>query len=320
MMPDISKISICIATYKRPTGLERLLQSLARLVFDKCEQPDIRIVVIDNSQDEEARLIVQSIGIMYPFPIQYAVEPTRGIASARNKAVSLAESSDFIAFIDDDEVADQHWLDELLYIQAGTNADVTTGPVLPVFDEEVPKWILKGKFFDRRRLKTGTKVVYAATGNMLIRSNWVKGEPFDTRLSFIGGSDGLFSKQIRQRGALMIWVDEAHVHEHVLPQRATANYIIKRAFRNGSTGTIIEKLLQPKRIQLILRFFKGLAITGYGLILFIPGVILHGYAGLIKSIKNISLGVGIVAGFFGMSYKEYSKSDKNEKKQVSKAR
>ena len=308
-----SKISICVATYKRPIGLERLLRSLSQLVFVKCEQPELIIVVIDNSPDEEARQIIQSIGIMCPFPILYAIEPTRGIASARNKAVSLANNSDFLAFIDDDEVADPHWMDELLFVQTRTNADVTTGPVLPEFDGKVPKWIITGKFFDRRRLKTGTKVVYAATGNMLIRSKWVKGEPFDTRLNFIGGSDGLFTKQINKIGALMIWVDEALVKEFVLPQRATANYIIRRAFRNGSAGTVVEKLLQPTGIKLVLRFIKGLAITGYGLVFFIPELLLYGYVGIIKCIKFISLGVGIVAGFFDVSYKEYSKPYKNEK-------
>ena len=120
---------------------------------------------------------VDGIKNSFSIPIIYGVEPEREIASARNRAVQLAGNVDFIAFIDDDEVADGRWLDELLAAQEKFGVDVVNGPVLPRFEQEVPPWVVRGRFYNRRRFPTGTLINWANTGNVLIKTSWLHAIP-----------------------------------------------------------------------------------------------------------------------------------------------
>ena len=61
-----------------------------------------RFVVVDNDADESSRAVVTAAKL--PWPVVYVVEPERGIPFARNRAVREAADSDFVVFIDDDEI------------------------------------------------------------------------------------------------------------------------------------------------------------------------------------------------------------------------
>jgi len=93
-------VSICIATYRRPEGLSRLLDSLERLKLPTGVR--VEIIVVDNDYNASAASIVLSRSSSLE-PIHYCVEPRRNIALARNRALVEA-SGEWILFIDDDEV------------------------------------------------------------------------------------------------------------------------------------------------------------------------------------------------------------------------
>ena len=128
------KVAVCIATYKRPNGLLRLLESLQKQCFKKVHSPDWTITIVENDIEAMSRTIVNDFANKCSVPINYSVEPKRGIASARNTAVQMAGEVDFIAFIDDDEIAESCWLDELLFVQSLYSVDIVKGPVIPRFD------------------------------------------------------------------------------------------------------------------------------------------------------------------------------------------
>jgi len=164
------RVAVCVATYKRPRGLKCLLEALGRLVFQR-QQPELRIIVVDNDDAASARDVCHEAAALSPWPISYRVEPRRGIPFARNAAVALAADwAHDIAFIDDDEEPDPSWLDELLTVREACQADVVTGPVLPRFDADAPRWITQGRFFRGRRRPTGTALDVAMTNNVLART------------------------------------------------------------------------------------------------------------------------------------------------------
>jgi len=96
----------------------------------------IRVVVVEKDPEQLGKSIVDSASSWMRWPLEYFVEEGRGISFARNTLVRRASNSDFIAFIDDDEVADSKWLDSLLNItrqpinDESRTADTMTLPTL----------------------------------------------------------------------------------------------------------------------------------------------------------------------------------------------
>ena len=85
-------VAICVATYARHKGLRRLLSSLASL---EPAEAGLRVVVVDNDAAGSARAVVDGLE-GFPWAIEYAVEPRRGISAARNAAVRRAGAVDIV--------------------------------------------------------------------------------------------------------------------------------------------------------------------------------------------------------------------------------
>lgn len=303
----LTRVAVCIATYKRPRGLHRLLSSLKELKFNKSQTPDWQIIIADNDASASMRNLVEDFKNSSSIPVIYGTASTRGIASARNRAIVLAGTVDFIAFIDDDEVADPLWLDELLHTQQRFDADVVNGPVIPKFEEPAPAWVLKGRFYNKRRFPTGTAITWASTANILIKHSWlhmVPG-PFDENLNLTGGSDTLLSFQLWRLGAKMVWSDEAIVEEYNPPGRVSVQWILRRAYRLGTNTAMIETKINPSFLARSTRAMKSLIRILLGFLLLVPASIYRGYAGLIQSLVYINLGVGELSGLAGIRFMEY---------------
>ena len=99
----MTTVTVCVATYKRPDGLRKLLDSLQQQV----DAPPFEIVVVDNDREESARRVVEAA--KGDPAIRYLVEPRRGLAQVRNRSVAESQAT-FLAFIDDDEWATPRWL------------------------------------------------------------------------------------------------------------------------------------------------------------------------------------------------------------------
>ena len=240
---------MCIATYQRPEGLKRLLEGLNKLAFDWCETPDLKIIVVDNDSAGHARALCEELRSSLRWPLKCSIEPRRGIPYARNRSVACAQEEhvDFVAFLDDDEVPEPSWLDELLFVQRLYDADVVGGPVLPHFTVPVPTWMTNAGFFERRRLPTGSLVDWAGTNNVLVRSQVFENmdKIFDERFALSGGSDRDFFTRAHQRGYKIVWADDALVYEWVPESRAKIGWLLQRHYRYGNTHSLRNVEAQP---------------------------------------------------------------------------
>jgi glycosyltransferase involved in cell wall biosynthesis len=302
------RIAICIATFQRPQGLSRLLESLSNLRFEKQDEPSIKIVIVDNDSNGTAKPVVDYWRNKLRWTLVYEIEPRRGISYARNRLVALVKDMDFVAFIDDDEVASDFWIDELLYTQKKYQADIVTGPVLPFFEVSPPRWIIKGKFFERRYYDDGEHIKQAITANVLIANDllsWIEG-PFDLRVNLAGGGDSLLFYRLLQHGAFIVFSSQAVVEEFTPQSRMTVKWLCQRAYRGGNSYTLILSYIQPSKKCAIIRLIKGLGRIAQGIVLLFSSIVI-GRLLAVKALQNICLGAGSFSGVFGYKYLEYKK-------------
>ena len=302
-------IAICIVTHRRPEGLRRLLGGLEALDLSGTDAR-VRIVVIDNDPAGSALPVCDEAAARRAFRVDYAIEKRRGIPQARNAALAAAAGADFVAFVDDDEVPEPGWLAELLRVQAETAADAVTGPCLPRFEREPPTWVVEGGFFERPRHPTGARLDQAFTHNVLIRLAALAemDRLFDESMALSGGSDVEFFRRFALGGHGIVWADRALVHEIVPESRATLRWVLRRAWRIGTTSAFVRRLHRPGAATALHLLVHGrwcLAKAG-GLLLLAS---LRGRAAAARALHLGCVGAGRLAGLLGVRFEEYQSTD-----------
>ena len=229
----MNTVDVCLATYKRPDFLRDALQSLALQQLDSIR---MRIIVVDNDRDETARITVESFRNQAMCEVIYDVEPNQNISMARNRALGLVRA-DYLAFLDDDEIAPVDWLATLFATLQRYDADVVFAPVWGVLPTGAPKWAKVIPVFQRLHRTTGSIVKYGGAGNVLVKKDAL-GLPlqkFDSAYGLSGGEDTDFFYRLYHMGRRMVWCDEALVSEQVPVNRLTLKWVRHRAYRSGQT-------------------------------------------------------------------------------------
>jgi succinoglycan biosynthesis protein ExoM len=225
------KISVCIATYRRPERLDALLGDLSSQKL-----PPFEVIVVDNEAAGGGRNVVEARRVTTSFPLKYDIQPERGIALTRNLTVKLA-TGEWLAFIDDDERAPVDWLQQLVDAAVRYAADGVLAPVVPVVPDEAPRWIRLGHFYDFPRAQSGSVVPLNRMrfGNVLLRGEPLRREPgpFDPAYRLMTGEDGDLLTRMANKGARIVWCDEAIVTERVEAGRLSMRWILMRALSGG---------------------------------------------------------------------------------------
>ncbi|MGB6975227.1 MAG: glycosyltransferase [Terracidiphilus sp.] len=112
-------VTVCVCTRNRPEQLRQCLQGLARMLPAADE-----ILVVDNSAGDPL-----TEELAFEFGARYTVEQALGLSRARNRSVAES-SSDVVAFLDDDAVPDERWLESLLQPFASPQVSTVTGRIV----------------------------------------------------------------------------------------------------------------------------------------------------------------------------------------------
>lgn len=220
---------------------------------------DYSIIIVDNDRSESARQTAESCARRWKISIRYYVEPEQNIALARNKAIENARC-DFLSFIDDDEFPGERWLLNLYKALVRYKSDGILGPVLPHFEKEPPRWIVRGRFFDRPTHPTGHVLGWnnTRTGNALLRRElFEENRKWFDRAFGSGGEDRDFFRRKIEEGHVFVWCNEAAVFETVPPERWKRTILIKRALLRG------EVALKTKNCKAVSVFKSIVAIALY---------------------------------------------------------
>ncbi|WP_420961578.1 glycosyltransferase [Brucella sp. IR073] len=237
---DGLRIDIGVCTYRRPE-LEATLISLGRLAVPaNCS---IRVIVADNDVTPSAKDRVAALAATLPFEITYVHCPASNISIARNACLDASDGN-FLAFIDDDETASEHWLIQLLATAEETKADAVLGPVEAVYAPQAPRWMRKGDFHSTFPVWVKGEIRAGYTCNVLLRraSSAIAGRRFSLALGRSGGEDTQYFSELHEAGGRIAYAPEAWVQEPVPEGRARFSWLAKRRFRFGQThGRLLQR-------------------------------------------------------------------------------
>lgn len=118
--------AVIIPTFRRPDGMLAALDSVLAQT-----RPAEEIIIVDNSPEGGARALVSKYA---GGRICYVHEPEPGVANARNAALAATQAR-YIAFLDDDEIAQPTWLEAMHVTTERLSATVVFGPL----QAEAPK-------------------------------------------------------------------------------------------------------------------------------------------------------------------------------------
>ena len=143
------RVAICICTCERLASLERLLGVLERAGLDGLAPDEVAVIVVDNRPDGRVRALCARLAHRLPMRLECVEEATPGISQARNRAVAAAGAlgAAFVAFLDDDDVPEADWLEQLLATQRATGADLVFGFWRLPDDLQVPDWLEQTRYF-----------------------------------------------------------------------------------------------------------------------------------------------------------------------------
>lgn len=290
---DKLRLAVGVITRRRPMMLRSLLGSLTR-----CRTPnacEVFYVVVENDSVGLSEGIVSEYRDLLNAEIIYRREEKQGIPLARNTVVNISSDygADILAFIDDDEEADQDWLLELVDKYRETNAYLIGGPVVAVASTKNlgfwQKMLFRGleKRYNRKSKKNAKRYIEkGAHREAVVTNNWLGkmelfrkyGLRFDERLALSGGSDTAFDKAVTELGLEKAWAERAIVRETVPESRLSIRYQFRRS-RDQSIVSIRRKLQNGSfAIWLVIPIMIAVRCTGliflFMLLPFLGGVVL----------------------------------------------
>lgn len=293
-------VVVAVPTYLRPESLVGLLSALIPQAAASASE----VLVVDNDPRGSARQIADSAGV------RYVVEPTRGLAAVRNRALDEASSARALVFIDDDEIPAEGWLDALIHRWRITGASAVSGRVDTVFPTGWrDPWIEEGGFFRRVRFADGARQRSAATNNLLIDLGFVRrlGLRFDPAFGLSGGEDIMFTSRMVAAGGVIVSCPAAVVLDAVSPERLSRRWVLLRAYRVGVSTVRVELALKPGprtrgrwAAHGAARMIIGTARAFWGTL---RGSVTHRARGR----RAMARGAGMFAGSVGIDYAEYAR-------------
>jgi glucosyl-dolichyl phosphate glucuronosyltransferase len=255
MAGEQEAITISICTYDRYDVLPKAIESAARQTLSRDRY---KIMVIDNSPDHDRARAFSRRFAAIP-KLTYLIEPTPGLSNARNVSARLC-GTPFISFMDDDAVASEGWLDEVLqaFQSFGEAAMIVGGRVDPLWGAERPPWVHDSMLGNLSVVDWGgdTRLAkpaewFAGTNISFRTSAIAENGGFATNLGRIGSGAALLSNEeihllerIRAGGGQMVYAPRAAVAHLVDPRRLSRTWFRKRS----AWQAVSDFMMDPDRV------------------------------------------------------------------------
>ena len=252
---------ICVSTYNRNLSLIRCLKSINNLYV--VSNIKIKIIVVDNSTKRNSFKPVKKLKKLFKYKIIQLHEKRRGVVYARNRFLKRVKKINpkFICFFDDDCVVDRFWLKNVFKIIKSTNAEIVTGPQLPLKKNYLNKSniINYSRFFEKKYKSNIQKVNWAASNNVFLEYDIIKKHKliFDKTLNKFGvGEDQLFFSKLNNYGHKIYWSKAVKVFENIHEHRLNLRWLIRRSYRLGVLGHYIDANIHGRLMGFTINYLK----------------------------------------------------------------
>jgi len=216
--------------------LRRALESLS--AQETGEVFSYEILVVDDASSDGTEFVVSEASSRSRVPIRFVREEGQGIAHARNRGIETS-SGKWVAFFDDDQLAEPDWLRELYALAVKTGAPCVGGArllCLPKADcprlSAVCRALLGEVKNGDQSEKSGRKSDFG-TGNILIRRDLFQAVGLFDETTTRGGEDIEFMARVWKAGFEAWYTPSAVVHHLIPPYRLKNGYLLWLSLRVG---------------------------------------------------------------------------------------
>lgn len=308
------EVVVTIPTFRRPEHLLKTLHSVKAQITNR----RFAIIVMENEAEaQEGANAVRPLFEDGTFEGLVLLAHDRGNCNAYNAGwlTALEYFPKFMSLliIDDDEVADPHWLENMARAKETWSADIVGGPQVPVFEQpEQGKWATH-PIFTPAHDRSGPVPALYSSGNLLISRHVLEVMPYpflNLMFNFMGGGDADFLDRSAGKGFRLAWCAEAPIRETIPSRRLERDWIRARGLRNGVISTLVEK---RKRANEPFGQFRVI-LKSLWLLAFSP------FKAVVKTLKSgspasglyyIHVGLGRVLAEFGYANEQYRQPEKN---------
>lgn len=245
------EVSVTVQTYNRSRLLVDCLSSLVDQQLAEA-RPRYEIIVVDNNSTDDTRRVVEHIqDISNSVPVHYVFEKQQGLSHARNTAVAHARGK-YVAFLDDDGVAEPDWLMELWRSICFAQGIVCAyGHTLPRWEVGPPAWLdsrfgLYVGFNDLESISRWRKdTILGGGGNAIYLREAILtagGFPIDLGRSgeyLLAGEELELGTKLLAAGGKSCYAPNAIMHHWIPVDRMSLEYMKRRGFGAGQSLCII---------------------------------------------------------------------------------
>jgi glycosyltransferase involved in cell wall biosynthesis len=243
-------VTIAVCTWNRRELLRQTLTQLERMSVPAEVRLDF--VVVNNNCTDDTDGVIDEFRTR--LPLHRLFEGRAGVASARNAALAWA-TADYLAFIDDDALADGSWLVEFVAAtHAFPDAAAIGGVIEPWFPAPVDPDLLEAFHWlkigfcglDYGRAPGPLPNGWLIHGpNMAYRMAALKDLRFHpglggTPTSTMGGDERDLLDRLRAAGGTVVWWPAMRVRHHVASTRTTLDYCLRFAADKGRERVLTE--------------------------------------------------------------------------------
>lgn len=285
-MTNLPFISIIIPTYNRGNYLPITLDSFISQSYPKDRY---EIIVSNNKSTDNTQKIIEDYYTKFD-NIRTIFEGRQGVHYARNSAAKIAKG-DILYFTDDDMIADKDLLINLVKVfSMDYNVASATGKVLPKWEIEPPKWILKYCYNGLLSLNDRSEQLIIAPFDIgvfschqaILREVFFKSggfNPENTAGEWIGDGETGLNIKIKELGYNFAFIGGSVIYHMIPPARMTQSYLNKRLANQGNCDSYTAyRKYRYNNTQLVLQMIKHLINIFALLAGFIPRLILTKYS------------------------------------------